>query len=242
MRTIALVTLKGGAGKSTLTSNIAVAALRAGERVFILDLDPLQYLVKWSQNRKARDVPAQHVPVASLGGALIELRRKGVTLSLIDIPGADQACLDGAIQAADLCIIPTRPNLFDLWASEATRIRVKGRRKEYAFLLNQCPPAQQSARVERGAKALQEMGVLLAPLVSARVDYQEAVRVGLGVSEFRPHGVAAREMNALWDSLKSRLEESAATGKAAASERAPERREAPSWPFWTGPTWPFWQA
>ena len=47
MRTIAFVTQKGGAGKSTLASNISVAAKHAGERVFVIDLDPLQSLVKW---------------------------------------------------------------------------------------------------------------------------------------------------------------------------------------------------
>ena len=49
MRKIAFVTQKGGAGKSTLASSVAVAARQAGERVFIIDLDPLQTLVKWSR-------------------------------------------------------------------------------------------------------------------------------------------------------------------------------------------------
>ena len=40
MRTIAFVTQKGGSGKSTLASSLAVTAMEAGERVFIIDLDP----------------------------------------------------------------------------------------------------------------------------------------------------------------------------------------------------------
>jgi len=82
---------------------------------------------------------------------------------------------------------------------------VKGSGSEYAFLLNQCPPAQQSARVELSAKALQALGVLLSPLVSSRVDYQEASRLGLGVSEYNPEGVAAQEMKELWHSIRRRL-------------------------------------
>ena len=205
MRIIAFVTQKGGAGKSTIASNIAVAACEAGERVFICDLDPLQSLVKWSKTRNSSDVPIEHIPPGKLAKALSELKSQGVTLVIIDAPGADCECSEEAIRAADLCIIPARPNAFDLWASEVTLARVRENKKDYAFLLNQCPPAQQTMRVERGAKALQEMGALIAPLVSARVDYQEAVRLGLGVSELNPNGVAAQEMRELWRSLSCRL-------------------------------------
>jgi chromosome partitioning protein len=205
MRTIAFVTQKGGAGKSTLASNIAVAGRQAGERVFIFDLDPLQSLVKWSKARGSSDVPIEHIPPGNLAKALTELQNEGVTLAIIDAPGADSNCSDQAIRAADLCVIPARPNAFDLWASEVTLERVKANKKDYAFLLNQCPPAQQSARVKQGATALQEMWALLAPLISARVDYQEAVRLGLGVSELNPNGVAAQEMRELWESLRRRL-------------------------------------
>ena len=47
---------------------------------------------------------------------------------------------------------------------------------------------------EDGAKALESMGGLLTPLVSTRVDYQEAARHGMGTTELNPHGVAAEEM------------------------------------------------
>jgi chromosome partitioning protein len=221
MRTIAFVTQKGGAGKSTLASSVAVAAHDAGERVFIIDLDPLQTLVKWSRIRKATDVPVEHIPPGKLSKALAALEKKGITLVVIDAPGQDSAHADAAISAADLCVIPARPNAFDLWASEVTRRQVKEKRRDYAFLLNQCPPAQQSARVEQGAKALQAMGGLLAPLVSARVDYQEAARLGQGVSEYSPYGVAAEEMRELWGSIKRRLKKGAA--KPAAAERAPAK-------------------
>jgi chromosome partitioning protein len=205
MQTIAFVTQKGGAGKSTLASGVAVAARTAGERVFVIDLDPLQTLVKWASQRKEQDIGVEHVPPAKLAKALAALRKKGVTLVVIDAPGSRGGEVAAAIAAADLCIIPARPNAFDLWASENTRAQVKGSGGEYAFLLNQCPPAQQNARVELGARALQALGVLLSPLVSSRVDYQEAARLGLGVSEYNPEGVAAQEMNELWSSIRRRL-------------------------------------
>jgi chromosome partitioning protein len=221
MRTIAFVTQKGGAGKSTLASSVAVAARAAGERVFLIDLDPLQTLVKWSGARESSDIGVEHVPPGKLAKAISALEKKGVTLVVIDAPGQDGEPAAAAIRAADLCVIPARPNVFDLWASEKTRAQVKEEGGDYAFLLNQCPPAQQSARVEIGAKALQAMGGLLAPLVSARVDYQEAARLGLGVSEYNPDGVAAQEMKELWGSIKRRLKR--APAKAAPAKPATEK-------------------
>ena len=228
MRTIAFVTQKGGAGKSTLASNISVAAENAGERVFVIDLDPLQSLVKWSKLRGQSEIAVEHIPASKLVKALEALEKKGVTLVVIDAPGEDSENLAAAIRAADLCVIPARPNVFDLWASEVTRAKVKEAGKEYIFLLNQIPPAQQSARVEQGAKALQAMGGLLAPMVSARVDYQEAARHGLGVAELHPSSVAAQEMRELWASVKRRLKKGATTAKAEAKQVAKADAKAPA--------------
>jgi chromosome partitioning protein len=49
------------------------------------------------------------------------------------------------------------------------------------------------------------MGGLLRPLIAARVDYQEAAREGMGVTEIDPNGKAAEEMRTMWTSLKRRL-------------------------------------
>lgn len=222
MHIVSFVTQKGGAGKSTLASNVAVAARKAGERVFVCDLDPLQSLVKWSRARRTLDIPAERMPAEKLARALAQLESEGVTLAIVDTPASDTPQADAAIRAADLCVIPARPNTLDLWASEATLARVKASGKPFAFLLNQCPPAQQNARVARGAQALQEMGALLAPMVSTRVDYQEAVRLGLGVLELNPKGAAAREMTTLWGSIGARLRD-AGSARAAPAEPDPTR-------------------
>jgi len=216
MRTIAFVTQKGGSGKSTLAACLAVAAHEKGERVFLIDTDPLMSLSKWAKTRKSKDILVEWVPAGKLQSALAMLEKKGITLAIIDTGAGESPAAAAAIKAADLCIIPARPNAFDLWASELTRKACSAARKEFAFLLNQCPPAQQSARIEDGAKALEAMGGLLTPLVSTRVDYQEAARHGMGTTELNPHGVAAEEMRDLWASVKRRM----ARGKSAGVKKA----------------------
>jgi chromosome partitioning protein len=205
MRTIAFVTQKGGSGKSTLTSSLAVAAHEAGERVFVIDMDPQQSLVKWAEMRGLDDVPVNAVTAGRLPATLAALEKNGFTLVLIDTAGAEGLSSLAAMKAADLSVIPSRPNIFDLWASEQTRATLKQLRGEFVFVLNQCPPAQQTVRVQEGAAALEAMGGLITPMVLARVDYQEAARHGWGVTEINPHGAAAVEMKALWASIKRRM-------------------------------------
>lgn len=217
MRTIAFVTQKGGSGKSTIASSLAVTALEAGERVFILDMDPQQSLVKWSKTRGENDIPVEAISPAKLNAALSALAKSGISLCIIDTAGTDSPATNAAMKASDFCIIPARPNAFDLWASETTRKALKELRKDFAFLLNQCPPSQQSARVQEGVETLETMGGLLSPLISSRVDYQEAARHGFGVSELNPSGQAADEMRKLWASIKRRM--GSKGGKAAVSSR-----------------------
>ena len=51
MYVLALVTQKGGSGKSTLTVGIAVAAMGNGERVAIVETDPQGTISKWIERR-----------------------------------------------------------------------------------------------------------------------------------------------------------------------------------------------
>lgn len=216
MKSIAFVTQKGGAGKSTLATSVAVAAHEAGERVCLIDLDPQATLSIWGKTRGQSDIPVIASTPAKLPAVLAALADKGVTLAIFDTPGAEGAAASAAMASAQLCVIPSRPTAFDLWASANTRKTLKDLKAEYAFVLNQCPPAQQNARVEEGMKALEAMGALMSPLVHARVDYQEAARRGWGVTEWNASGAAADEMRALWASLKKRLAKSSRSARKAA--------------------------
>ena len=205
MRTIAFVTQKGGSGKSTLASSVAVAAQEMKEKVCVIDTDPQGSLTNWAKTREARDIEVVASGGARLPALLAQLKAKGFTLAIIDTPGAEGPASAAAMVVADLNIIPSRPSMFDLWASAKTRAALKDVGGDFVFLLNQCPPAQQTARVKDGVETLEEMGGLISPLILSRVDYQEAVRHGWGVTELNPNGAAAEEIRSLWMSIRRRL-------------------------------------
>ena len=127
MRTIAFITQKGGAGKTTLAASVAVAAAGAGEKVIAFDLDVQASLVRWGERRKDADAP---------GGVLVEpleverlprIRKivKGVADAGFTLAIFDTACGDGktagmVAEAADLCLLPARPTCLDVEATAAT--------------------------------------------------------------------------------------------------------------------------
>lgn len=205
METVAFLSQKGGAGKSTIAANIAVTASRYGDRVVILDMDPSRTLVKWRDARGGTDIAVDHIEPGELQHAITRAGAKGATLALVDTPGTANSPLLEAAQIADLCVIPVRPNAFDLWASEETVKLLRARGADFTFLLNQCPPIRQKNRVRQSLDALEAIGGIIKPMVSSRVDYQDAARFGLGAIEHNPRGAAAIEMLELWRSLEARL-------------------------------------
>ena len=103
MRTIAFVTQKGGSGKSTLASCIAVAAHEAGERVFVIDMDPLASLINWSKARGEQDIAVEAVPAGKLKAVLaaLELAQRphveAVAHGRVTVVEDEAAALEGEI-------------------------------------------------------------------------------------------------------------------------------------------------
>lgn len=205
MRIIVFTTQKGGCGKSTLAACLAVAAQAAGERVFVLDMDPKKSLVRWAAKRKERNLPVRSVSSAMLPASLNVLARRNVSLAVLDTPALESPAALSAINAADLSIVPARPATFDIWASEVTGRKLKLMDKEFVFLLNQCPPARDTSHMEEGIAALETLGYVLHPHIRARPVFLDAARTGHGVTEVDPKGKAAKEIRALWLALKRRL-------------------------------------
>ena len=202
MRTLTLVTQKGGVGKTTLAASLAVAAAQAGEKVVALDLDPQGSLGVWGDTRTA-DAPAvDRLPAERLGElpAILEaLKAEGYTVAILDTAGVSSTGGNLAMQAADLALVPARPSRLDLQATMPTieTLMRLGMRDRFAFALNQCPPGR-SSRATEAASGLSMFGVLAEPPLAQRADHQDAIAAGQGVTEFAPDGKAAEEIRALW--------------------------------------------
>jgi chromosome partitioning protein len=211
MHTIALVSRKGGTGKSTLAIVLAVAAMEAGHRACLLEADPLGTVSNW-RRRRTSEGPA--VETVHDGYVLFhrvkELAHRGVTLTIVDTAGGWSDASRGAMAAADFCLIPARPSPVDIEATAPTLAAVRESGKPFAFVLNQIQA--RSARLKGAAGSLGERAVMLKiaevlalPAIVLRNDHQDALGVGLGVTEFAPCGKSAEEIRGLWQWVWARL-------------------------------------
>jgi len=212
MRTIAFLTQKGGAGKTTLAASLAEVAASTGEKVIALDLDPQQSLVRWANRREAANArnkiivePLERERLSRVRDILEGLASAGFTLAIFDTTGADAAAIRPVAEVADLNLLPARPTRLDVEATAATFRAVFLAKRKAAFVLNQCPSSYRSSRASEAAKQLNCLGVLAEPMLSARMDFQDAIAAGLGVTEYAGGGRAAEEIATLWDWSRTQL-------------------------------------
>jgi chromosome partitioning protein len=195
MRTISVISQKGGSGKTTIAIHLAVAATEAGLTTAVIDLDPQASAAKWGDSRG--DPPdVVSAQAERLQEMLDAARENGADLVIVDTaPNADRASLV-AMRAADLILIPCRPARFDLEAIAATLEIAEIARKE-PFVVLSCAPVR-SALVGEASTDLEERGARLAPVViHQRVAYSHAVIDGRTATEFEPDGKAAEEAREL---------------------------------------------
>lgn len=197
MKTIALISSKGGTGKSTIATNLAVAAHSEGVKSIILDLDPQASASIWkTQRQEDPEVETANIPL--LGRKLKQLEEAGVELAIVDTPG--QLVVD-LLEGIDFALVPTEHTFF---ASHGTAqsLRFLTGRIPFAIVFNQVHHAK---NMETVLEPLRAAEVEVAPTIRERAEYVDAPGEGKGVLEYSPKSKAAQEIRELYDWLKQRL-------------------------------------
>jgi chromosome partitioning protein len=110
MHVIALISQKGGVGKSSLAGHLAVEAERQSDGpVALIDTDPQGSLSSWWNVRQAETPLFVRGDLTRLKTQLEQLAGQGVKLVVIDTPPAITDSIKAVAAVSDLVIIPTRP-------------------------------------------------------------------------------------------------------------------------------------
>jgi chromosome partitioning protein len=222
MKTIALLAQKGGTGKTTLALSLAVAAGQNGAVAVVIDLDPQATACNWGDRRKAETPIIVDAQPARLQQALDRARGGGVDVAIIDTPARSEQAAMAAAKAADLIIIPCRPQIYDLETIPNTReiVSLAGQ-KLSIVLLNAVPP--RGTRAEQAIEAIRAFGIPVCPiLLGHRSAFGDAAAAGQTATEFEPRGKAALEINEVYQYI-SRLV-GLDTSKVVTDEQSPEPR------------------
>jgi chromosome partitioning protein len=230
MKTLAIISQKGGVGKTTIATALAVAAEIDGRSTAVFDLDPQASAAFW-QDTRTGDTPAVvAVPPSRLQHVMKAANETGCMFAIIDAPPFAKDIAYEAAQQADFILIPTRPAVLDVMAMTKTLDLVRHYAKPAAVVLTFCPI--QGRELADTEDTIRQLGAMLAPVrIHNRVAFSRAQQTGLTAQEFEPDGKAAEEIKHLYsyvcmhlfnDQAKTthvqhRSKKSAATKKLAAS-------------------------
>jgi chromosome partitioning protein len=204
MQTIVIASQKGGAGKTTLSSHLAVEAERQGvSPVAVIDTDPQAGLSGWFRVREAESPLLIRLLPEGLAATLERLAESGIPLCIIDTPPAITESIAATVALADLVVIPARPSPNDLRAVGATVDLVEEAGKPMVFVVNQ---AIARTKLKTDAiRALSQHGTLAPVEIHHRVEFASSMSDGRTASEINAASASAEEITALWTYLADRL-------------------------------------
>ena len=198
MKIVAVISQKGGAGKTTLAVNLAVAAELENAATVLIDLDPQASAKTWHDIRERKDAPFVVSSQASRLEEVLEISRSnGAELVVIDTAPHSESTALAAARAADLVLIPCRPAILDLKAIGISADLAALAKKPAAVVLNAVP--HQGRLAEEAEEAVRSYNLAIAPMkLTQRAAYVHSLTAGQAVQEFEPEGKAAAEISELY--------------------------------------------
>jgi chromosome partitioning protein len=194
--------IKGGSGKTTIATNLAIMRALAGRDVLLIDADDQETATDFTALRSAQNANGAGYTSIKLTGATVrtetmKLREKFDDI-LIDTGGRDTTSQRAALTVSDILIVPFVPRSFDVWTLE-----------KVAELVEEMKAANPSLRAHtfinradpRGTDNEDAAGVLrdnpTLPLLDApigqRKAFGNAAAAGLAVCEMKPADPKANE-------------------------------------------------
>ena len=199
MKTIAIIHQKGGTGKTTVALDVGVSAFLENKTVVILDLDPQASATKWGDRRQKEEPFIIATPVSRLQNMKQTAIDQGVNLLLIDTPPKSEQTTLMAAKAADLIIIPCKPEVFDSEGLDDLLqvLRLSGDKPTFVILTH----VKNKSRFKNGSDAItNQTGLSVAPwFYGDRVAWGDGAILGQSVQEYQPNGEAAEESKQIYD-------------------------------------------
>lgn len=198
MKTIAVISQKGGAGKTTLTVHLAAEAAAAGQNVVIIDLDPQASSANWGDRREQATPVVIPVFATRLPQEIERVREAGCDVCFIDTAPHADAVAVAAAKAADVAVIPCRANAMDVEAAGTTIELVKTTGTPLFVALNAVVPGSgETDAAEAAIRDNYQVNVCPARLTN-RVVFARSIGFGMVAQEFEPDSKAAQEIKALY--------------------------------------------
>lgn len=203
MKTIALISQKGGSGKSTLSISLACEAELRNIQTLLIDTDQQSSVYKWFRLRES-DLP---YTIATHGEAVEEELRKydeaGAELAIVDTAGVSSTASVSLAKQADMVLIPSRASAIDLQAIEDSINIAKLAGKTPYVIFNAVHPNAKQTFEEIKKVAEDSYDATVIPFcISQRSTFSHCMIGGQSPQEYEPNGKAHQEITQLFDWIK----------------------------------------
>ncbi|MFN3858526.1 MAG: AAA family ATPase [Caulobacter sp.] len=209
MKTLAILSRKGGTGKTTVAVHLAMAAWAEGRGVLLIDSDRQGSASEWRRQREGAGPAVFSAKPAALFATQQAAARAGRDLLIIDTSPNGPEDVADAVRCADFSLIVLRPSFLDVRAVRETVALTTALGRPCAFVLNQAPPrraGREMACVGDTVAALADTARPFLPIgLRSRIAYQQAVGSGQTVQETAPGSAADQEIAGLWRHVVGRL-------------------------------------
>lgn len=184
---------KGGPGKSTVVTNLAVEFAKTGKDVVIVDADPQRSASRWHADREEAGHAPKIAAVEKLGNVrdtLLDLdQRYGIVL--VDCAGNDSKEMRTAMTAAHQMLVTVRPSQLDL-DTLPHMLELIEQAQDFnpglvvRGLLSQAPTNPNGTERLDAGEYLSEYEVIrpLETVIYERKAYRDVIGEGLGVVEW----------------------------------------------------------
>lgn len=197
MKVLAVLSQKGGVGKTTLATSLAVAAEADGKTVALVDLDPQATASFWHDTRGKETPAVVSIPSIRLDAVLKAAKEQGTDLVIIDGAAVQREIAYDAAAVADFVLVPTKPAVFDIKSMTETIKAVQQHDKPLAVVLNMISPT--GVENNDAFDAAKLLGIDICPVtVGNRKAFFRSQGAGLAVQEYEPGGKAAEEIQKLY--------------------------------------------
>lgn len=147
MRAVLVANPKGGAGKTTLATNLSGYFANQGRKTTLCDLDRQQSALRWMAFRD----PSMASVTGYYGGNQISLNLpREADWVVVDAPAGLQGYkLSDYIRTVDRVVVPLVPSVFDMAATEdflnSIRSEIRGQRAKVAIVAMRVDPRTKAA-------------------------------------------------------------------------------------------------
>lgn len=201
--------IKGGSGKTTVATNLAVIRASEGHDVLLVDADDQETATDFTVLRNDKAVEGAGYTSIKLTGSsvrteILRLSKKYQDV-IIDVGGRDTTSQRAALAVGNILLVPFVPRSFDIWTLEKVSDLVAEMKtanpnlKAFTFINRADPRGQDNDEASEVLKDTSELVFIKTPL-GARKAFSNAAASGLSVAELKPlDAKASEEIMALYN-------------------------------------------